>query len=125
MKPGPAVRRRSLYLVHSIEGRDSFMTTFDDADVLACYRRSESIVPQQALALMNSRAAVEAAAAIAGQFDSELSAAEFSGRAFLQLLGREPTETELAKCLSFLKEHPGRSQFVHALLNHNDFLVIR
>ena len=42
----PNARRRSLYFFHSRDGRSKFLATFDDADVFACYRRSESIVPQ-------------------------------------------------------------------------------
>ena len=34
---------------------------FDDADIQQCYRRSESIIPQQALALANSRVSLEMA----------------------------------------------------------------
>ena len=46
----PDVRRRSLYYFHSRDNRSKFLNTFDDADVFGCYRRSETIVPQQALA---------------------------------------------------------------------------
>ena len=42
--------RRSLYFIHSDKERNPFLTTFDDADVRECYRRDQSIVPQQALA---------------------------------------------------------------------------
>ena len=38
---------------------------FDDADHLQCYRRSESIVPQQALALANSELSLKMAEEIA------------------------------------------------------------
>ena len=125
VKPGPKVRRRSLYLFHSLEGRDKFISTFDDADVLSCYRRSESIVPQQALALMNSRDAIEAARDIAGQFSSTQSESEFANAVFRKILNRNPTIAESDACLEFLKTTPDRSQLVHAMLNHNDFLVIR
>lgn len=125
VQPGPNVHRRSLYLFHSRDGRDKFMSTFDDADVFNCYRRSESIVPQQALAMMNSREAIEAAGHIASRFNADLTDVEFARSAFLQLLARPPSEAEIQACLSFLKTTPDRVQFVHALLNHNDFQVIR
>ena len=51
-------RRRSLYFVHSHNDHHKFLTMFDDASVLECYRRAESIVPQQALALANSQFAL-------------------------------------------------------------------
>ena len=125
VKPGPEVRRRSLYLFHSRDGRDKFVSTFDDADVFNCYRRNESIVPQQALAMMNSREAIEAANHIAAQFDKGIPDNEFARAAFLQLLARSPTDDELAACTDFLNSNSDRVQFVHALLNHNDFQVIR
>jgi len=123
--PGPTVRRRSLYLFHSKDTREKFLSTFDDADVFNCYRRSESIVPQQALAMMNSRDATAAAETIVSKFKAELTDGEFAQAAFWLLLARAPTGNELDACLAFLKENPSRVQFVQALLNHNDFLVIR
>ena len=125
VQPGPDVHRRSLYLVHSRDGRDKFVSTFDDADIFNCYRRSESIVPQQALAMMNSREAIEAARHISSRYNADLTDEEFARSAFLQLLARTPSETEIQACRSFLKATPDRVQFVHALLNHNDFQVIR
>jgi len=122
---GPNVRRRSLYLFHSRDGRDMFVSIFDDADVFSCYRRNESIVPQQALALMNSREAIESANLITARFNKNLTDIEFTKAAFLQLLARVPSEQEVAACLNFLKSNPERNQLVHALLNHNDFQVIR
>ncbi|MDB4473021.1 PSD1 and planctomycete cytochrome C domain-containing protein [bacterium] len=125
VQAGPNVRRRSLYLFHSRDGRDKFVSIFDDADVFHCYRRNESIVPQQALALMNSREAIESAGLIASRLNADLTDTEFARAAFLQLLARPPTKQEVAACLDFLKANPERSQFVHVLLNHNDFQVIR
>ncbi len=55
-------RRRSLYFVHSHNEHQKFLETFNDASVLDCYRRAESIVPQQALALENSPLAAQMAA---------------------------------------------------------------
>ena len=54
-----ASRRRSLYFVHSHNEHQKFLSMFDDASVLECYRRAESIVPQQALALENSPLATD------------------------------------------------------------------
>jgi hypothetical protein len=58
-------KRRSLYFFHSNNERDLFLTTFDEAAVTECYRRDQSVVPQQALALINSRLVLEAAEPIA------------------------------------------------------------
>jgi hypothetical protein len=46
--------RRSLYFFHSNNERNTFLTTFDEAAVAECYRREQSVVPQQSLALANS-----------------------------------------------------------------------
>jgi len=53
-------RRRSLYFFHSHNERNLFLSTFDEARVNECYRREQSIVPQQALALTNSKLVLDA-----------------------------------------------------------------
>ena len=44
---GLTSRRRSLYFRHAAEKQMEFLTLFDAASVNECYRRSESLVPQQ------------------------------------------------------------------------------
>ena len=51
---GSDVPRRSLYFEHAAEKQMEFLQIFDGAGVTECYRRKESILPQQALALANS-----------------------------------------------------------------------
>ncbi len=51
---GQRSRRRSLYFTHTPNENMPFLKLFDLADAEGCYRRYESIVPQQALALSNS-----------------------------------------------------------------------
>jgi len=123
--PSPNAQRRSLYFFHSRDGRSKFLSTFDDADVFACYQRSESIVPQQALAMMNSQTATAAAKQIAATFNPDISPDAFARAAFLKILARAPAESELAASLSYLKDQPLREHFIHALINLNDFLIIR
>ena len=125
VKPTPQVRRRSLYLIHSRDDRDRFVATFDDADIFACYRRSESVVPQQALAMMNSRIAIESAKMIAETVEKNIGDGDFADRAFFLLLCRTPSDAEANACREFLDTNLVRDQYIHALLNHNDFLVIR
>ena len=137
-----ASKRRSLYFFHSAIDRNRFLTTFDEADPLECYRRRESIVPQQALALANSKLALEMADKIAdrlGKQFGDVGDREFARNAFGWLLGGLPNDTELADCESamtqwrmlYAKQPPAeatwrvRSHLVHALLNHNDFVTIR
>ncbi|MBX9679432.1 MAG: PSD1 and planctomycete cytochrome C domain-containing protein [Gemmataceae bacterium] len=135
-----ASRRRSLYYVHSNNDQQRFLTLFDDANVKECYRRSESIVPQQALALANSQLALTMAGKIASRL-GEKSAADddrtFAHAAFGFLLGTTPTAEELDACEAAMrdwrtltKSRPDatrrvRVNLVHALLNHNDFISIR
>jgi hypothetical protein len=115
---------------------------FDDADILGCYRRSESIVRQQALTLSNSKLSLTMARRLAANLNAELNAPDdetFLRVAYETILCVEPTEKELAACRAALDEtktlleqrnHPqpdvrARENLVHALLNHNDFITIR
>ena len=123
--PSPDARRRSLYFFHSRDGRSRFLATFDDADVFACYRRSESIVPQQALAMMNSQTAAASAKQIAAVFEPNISSEALVRAAFSMILARPPAQAELAESLAYLKAQPKREHFIHALINLNDFLMIR
>ena len=129
------VRRRSLYFKHSRDQQDKLLKMFNDADHLQCYRRSESIVPQQALALSNSKLAIEMSELIANKIEG----VEFIESAFVILLGRKPDSIERQECLKTLveleeaaakakKANPkqrARRGLVHALLNHNDFVSVR
>jgi hypothetical protein len=131
-------RRRSLYFVHSHNDHNKFLSIFDDANVLECYRRVESIVPQQALALENSKLALAAAEKIARRI-SAATDAEFARAAFETVLGTVPTAEEQSECEAALKELKevidkekkpdgvlrARAGLVQALLNHNDFVTIR
>jgi chemotaxis protein histidine kinase CheA len=131
-------RRRSLYFFHSHNEYSKFLSTFDDANVLECYRRAESIVPQQALALENSKLTLAAAARIAQRIDAR-DAAAFAKAAFATVLGCAPTPAEKAECVAALTEWQeaavrekrtdgivrSRANLIHALLNHNDFVTVR
>lgn len=100
---------------------------FDAPDALECYRRSRSIVPQQALALTNSELAHQVSSAITVSIAEPL-AERFIFTAFERILSRPPTATETAACLLFLSDSAGggkKESLVRALLNHNDFVTIR
>ena len=125
-------RRRSLYYFHSHNEQQGFLEMFDDASVLECYRRTESIVPQQALALENSQLAINAAQKIAARLPSDGDDA-FIISAFQLILGYLPDANEqkvsreaLGAWRSLTPDpNQGRARFVLALLNHNDFVTIR
>ena len=123
---------------------------FDAPNVEECYRRHETIVPQQALAMINS-GMVLTRAGRDRRGDRPRSRAigpatrpAFVVAAFERILGRAPTEAEQSECeaglarlaAAFAAEagtnDPGRtpeararSALVHVLLNHNDFITIR
>jgi hypothetical protein len=134
--------RRSLYFVHSNNERNPFLTTFDDASVKECYRREQSIVPQQALALSNSRLVLDAARPIAERLTRQVVSADdrdFVQTAYLVLLGAESSEVEEAAMTRALAEWAklpeaaqagdatawARAHLVWVLLNHNDFVTLR
>jgi hypothetical protein len=133
-------RRRSLYYVHSHNDNQRFLALFDDAPVRECYRRSESIVPQQALALANSKLTLEAAGRINDRLHAQLGVVSdraFVRAAFELLLTATPTAEELTECEGALREWAGllkdrpdagrraRGNLIHALVNHNDFITVR
>ena len=136
---GEKSRRRSLYFKHSRDQHDKFLTMFDDADLLQCYRRDESIVPQQALALSNSKLSIELAAGVASRIAERAGTTrrDFAASAFEILLARNPNTDELDACVAYCeeleqlvadgenRESTIRSRLVQALLNHNDFISIR
>ena len=135
-------KRRSLYFVHSHNEHNKMLSSFDDANVLDCYRRGESIVPQQALALENSKLAMEMAESIAARIQSShpnVDDSEFAKLAFRMILADHPTTEELqwieqmmsrmaqASSLAdpMAKSRQVRAALVRGLINHNDFITIR
>lgn len=135
-------RRRAMYFFHSHNEHHKMLGLFDDASVLECYRRTESIVPQQALALWNSRFALTMAGKINDRLHARLgeaSDAAFIRSAFETVLGTSPTPDELKTCEEALTElkaalkdmkdpartKRARAQLVQSLINHNDFVTCR
>jgi hypothetical protein len=141
-KKDTAVFRRSLYFTHSRDDQHEFLAMFDNADIQRCYRRSESIVPQQALTMANSRLTLAMARQLAARLNQELPStddAAFVRTAFETILCRLPDDDELATCLETLSrikqllssqshsqaDTRAREDLIHAFLNHNDFVTIR
>jgi hypothetical protein len=145
-------RRRSLYFHHSNNDRNLFLTTFDEALVKECYRRETSIVPQQALALLNGRMVGDCAPDIARNLTATApnsSDEAFVRHAFEQLLGFEPSPAELRASLEALRgpfagtsadsggragtpaaealkaQTQARARLVWSLVNHGDFVTLR
>jgi hypothetical protein len=139
--------RRSIYFFHSNNERNLFLTTFDEAAVKECYRREQSIVPQQALALANSHLALDSSPRIAARLTQQLESTAGSNNedeafirmAFAVMMGVEPKDSEIAASARALNawqqltEGPSggaarefaRANFVWVLLNHNDFVMLK
>jgi len=102
---GLKVNRRSLYFRCAPEKQMTFLRLFDAASPTECYRRKESIIPQQALALANSSLAIEQARRLARKLHGQQAdAAAFVQAAFEQVLCRSPSKDELDACAAFLAE---------------------
>jgi hypothetical protein len=152
---GLTIPRRSLYFRHAAEKQMEFLQIFDAAGVTECYRRKESILPQQALALANSDLSLRQSRRLARSLSKEAASdpSSFVKAAFEHVLARMPSEAEQAECLGFLghgitcvnaniglrapandptHKAPAtdpalrrRESLVHVLLNHHDFVTIR
>jgi hypothetical protein len=134
--------RRSLYFFHSNNERNLFLTMFDEALVTECYRRDESIVPQQALAMSHSRIVLENVPAITNRIQKRAvdSPEQFIRIAFAWILGLEPTRDELELCRAMLSDDnksegmptvdekalrfSKQEELVWVLLNHHNFLQV-
>lgn len=147
--------RRGMYFKQSAYGQTEFLRVFDVANPAECYQRSESIMPQQALAMANSAVSLTSARELAAQiYERHPAAAGFINAAFEIILGRPPSTKEVARATSFLKDQAkllsdttgltafgasskgqreaskdpamrARENLVHVLFNHNDFVTIR
>jgi hypothetical protein len=159
---GLTSRRRSLYFAHHGESKMEFLELFDGANACDAYRRSTSVLPQQALALSNSELELHQGRVLAHKLwriiESDRTVADSETRfiraAFEQVLGRAPSDAEQKASAAFLARQirlfqrqktemetaskaagtagpaadpamRGRENFIHALLNHNDFVMVR
>ena len=132
-------RRRAMYFSVYPEdgGHHPFLELFDPPDPNDSYARSASIMPQQALALTNSKLFIEESRVVARNLREEVGEKGFVAAAFEHVLSRRPTAAEEKRCRDFLKkqtelfrgeEHPERRAeegLIRVLFNHNDFVTIR
>jgi Protein of unknown function (DUF1553) len=151
---GEVYRRRSLYFKSTPDAQMTFLKLFDVADPRDCYERNESIVPQQALALSNSKLSRAMARLLAQRLGSQSGTLAFVEAAYEAVLGRPPSAAEQSESEQFLRQQAellsnperlsasrvgtaseippsgdaatrAREDLVHVLLNHNEFVVIR
>jgi hypothetical protein len=143
IQQGLTTPRRSVYFQQASEKQMEFLKIFDGPEVVECYRRKESILPQQALALANSELTWNQARVLARVLATQGHASDdaaFTTAAFERVLSRPPTPAELTECVAFLKEQQkqytdkgatpppdhgqrAREHLVHVLMNHHDFVT--
>ena len=123
---GLTVTRRSLYFRNAKEKRVTFLAMFDSPNVVECYRRSESIVPQQALAMTNSPLTQAQARLLSTKLTAEVGAdstpaidARFIEIAFQQILTRPATPAEVQQCQEFLTAQTKRFSDPKSLTSFN------
>ncbi len=150
---GETSTRRAVYFRHAHERQVEFLKLYDAANPLECYRRAVTVVPHQALGLLNGPMVIEQSRLLAGTLAKENDDA-FLLAAFETVLGRKPTADEVTLCREFLNEQaarlsdpakltsvPGgpasrtppatdpaqraRENLVHVLFNHNEFVTVR
>jgi mono/diheme cytochrome c family protein len=128
--------RRSLYYeVYPENGGNIEMSTiFDPPDPGECFRRTRTIVPQQALALSNSKLVHASCSQVAARIaKNATNSREFIKAAFETVLSRSPIEKEVSATLKFLDrqravvkdESKVKESLLRVLFNHNDFVTIR
>jgi hypothetical protein len=106
---GLTSKRRSLYFAHHGESQMEFLTLFDTANPCDCYKRTTSVLPQQALALSNSELTLRQGRVLARKLwdmltmeSADTRQAEFIRSAFEQVLTRPPSAAELVASERFL-----------------------
>ncbi|MCA9004224.1 MAG: DUF1553 domain-containing protein, partial [Planctomycetaceae bacterium] len=107
---GLITNRRSLYYSHHGEAKMEFLELFDGASATDCYQRTETVMPQQALALTNSTLAVQKGRMIAEQLWSQSAPTSttdqkqkaFINSAFKLILSRPASTQEQAVATAFL-----------------------
>ena len=115
--------RRSIYYRHAPEKVMPFLMAFDAAGPTECYMRATTVVPQQAMALVNSRLSSRAADAVTKGLPVKDPAGTVRAL-YEKLLGRAPTDAEAKLCVEFLKTNTP-AVLAQVLFNHADFSTIR
>ncbi len=105
--------RRSLYFTIHGESKMQFLDTFDGPNVCDCYRRTSTVLPQQALAMTNSELSVHYGRILATRLSEEILSSQlglestdqrFVSQAFQRVINRPPYEPEMQYSLQFLRQ---------------------
>ncbi|MEC7564766.1 MAG: DUF1553 domain-containing protein [Planctomycetota bacterium] len=135
-----STKRRTLYYESYPEdgGTNPLGVLFDAPNPLECYRRTSTILPQQALALNNSDFVHHIASSVVERLEKdapEMTDLNFISFAFQLVLSKMPSEQELSVCRDYLNHTDSedavpdsrirRQGLIRVLINHNDFVSIR
>ena len=117
--------RQSVYLFARRNKRDPFLEAFDLPDSnLSCPRRERSTTAPQALALLNTAEAANAAKGLAERLSRQAKTdTDRVDLAYRLALGRSPSAAERERALAFLRESP-LSELCRALFNLNEFVYL-
>ncbi|MDA1014275.1 MAG: DUF1553 domain-containing protein [Planctomycetota bacterium] len=149
---GESNTRRSVYFQHARQRQMQFLEMFDGANPRECYRRKQSVRPQQAFTMINSSLTLAESRLLASKIKTSTND-DFVQAAFETILSRGPSTRELATCREFLNQQAetlsapsklqalgttvnrvppsadpivrARENLVLVLFNHNDFVTIR
>ena len=121
-------RRRSIYLVRRRTIPIPFMSLFDFPDAsFSCAQRSQTTLPTQALALLNSPFVAENVAHLAQQLGNETTTQAQVQAAYLAILSRSPSKSELTSGMDFIRNGMGSpnsrlEDLCHVLYLTNEFI---
>ena len=140
--------RRSIYLRTFRNKRDPLLEAFDVPDgYRSVAKRNVTIIPPQALLMMNAEWVVDRARAIAARLQTESASCEedFVHAAYARIFARKPSSDELRVGAQFLREQRARVKleagvaandpeekvaaealmdYCHVLLNGNEFIYV-
>lgn len=132
--------RRTIYYRYARDDKYTMLDTFDAPSVEECYRRTETIIPQQSLAMINGQLVQSLSREVGGKIPLE-TPDEFVRAAFEVILCRAPSDQEQRVTRAALEEltnqfvrqgqtaaaanKQAREHIAHVLIMHNDFVGIR
>jgi hypothetical protein len=120
--------RRSVYLLVRRTFIYPLFSAFDPPEVMtSCPCRTPTVVPTQALTLLNSPLVREQAAAFADRLRRECGndPEKLAARAFLLAFGRPASATEKERAIGFLEHRPDALEdLCLALFNANEFIYL-
>jgi hypothetical protein len=127
-----STNRRTVYLPVRRSNLSSLFTLYDFGDgTTSTEVRAQTNVAPQALYMMNSKFVAERSRGLAQELLKEGSAEQRIRRAWLRVLGRDPTAEDIASGLAFVAAFPGKANdelawasYCRSLVSSNDFIYV-